>query len=123
MSGRRVLVVDDEGDIRMSVRLALQLAGYEVVEAATGEEAVRCVVEQSPDAVLLDLRLPDIDGWTVLERLEELGRFPQVPVVIGSADAAPASRHRALDAGCAGYLVKPFEPDALIALLEQPVTR
>jgi CheY-like chemotaxis protein len=123
MSGRRVLVVDDESDIRMSVGLALRLAGYEVLEAASGEQAVREVVEQSPDAVLLDLRLPDIDGWTVLVRLEELGRFPQVPVVIGSADAAPASRQRALAAGCAGYLVKPFEPDALIALLEQPVRR
>ena len=122
MTGRRVLVVDDEGDIRMSVGLALKLAGYEVLEAATGEEAVRGVVEQSPDAVLLDLRLPDIDGWKVLERLEELGRFPQVPVVIGSADAAPASRRRALAAGCAGYLVKPFEPDALVALLEQPAS-
>jgi CheY-like chemotaxis protein len=120
MSRRRVLVVDDEGDIRMSVGLALQLAGYEVLEAATGEQAVRGVVERSPDAVLLDLRLPDIDGWGVLERLAELGRFPQVPVVIGSADAAPASRQRALDAGCAGYLVKPFEPAALIGLLEQP---
>ena len=123
MTRRRVLVVDDEGDIRLSVGLALRLAGYEVLEAATGQDAVRSVVEESPDAVLLDLRLPDIDGWTVLERLENLGHFPQVPVVIGSADAAPASRHRALDAGCAGYLVKPFEPAALIALLAEPALR
>ena len=123
MTGRRVLVVDDESDIRMSVGLALQLAGYDVIEAATGADAVRCVLEASPDAILLDLRLPDVDGWTVLERLEEAGCFPQVPVVIGSADAAPASRRRALAAGCAGYLVKPFEPDALLALLEQPASR
>ena len=114
----RVLVVDDESDIRLSMGLALRLAGHEVLEAATGDEAVRCVVQETPDAVLLDLRLPDIDGWEVLERLRDLGRFPEVPVVVGSADADPAARRRALSAGCAGYLVKPFEPDALLALVE-----
>lgn len=116
--GLRVLVVDDEGDIRLSVALALNLAGHEVVEATTGAEALDRAIVDAPDAVLLDLRLPDIDGWRVLERLRELGRFPTVPVVVGSADADPAARRRALDEGCAGYLVKPFEPEALLALIE-----
>lgn len=116
--GLRVLVVDDESDIRLSVALALSLAGHAVVEATTGAEAVDRVVADAPDAVLLDLRLPDIDGWRVLERLRGLGLFPAVPVVVGSADADPAARRRALDEGCAGYLVKPFEPEALLSLLE-----
>lgn len=116
--GLRLLVVDDESDIRLSISLALSLAGHEVVEATTGAEAVARVVADAPDAVLLDLRLPDVDGWGVLERLRGLGRFPTVPVVVGSADADPAARRRALDEGCVGYLVKPFEPEELLSLLE-----
>lgn len=114
----RGLVVDDESDIRLSIGLALRIAGYEVLEAATGLQAVRGVVEQRPDAVLLDLRLGDIDGWTVPDRLRDLGRFSRrCRWVVGSADAAPAARDRGLAAGCVGYLVKPFEPVELLALL------
>jgi CheY-like chemotaxis protein len=114
----RLLVVDDESDIRLSLGLALRLAGHEVVEADSGTTAVHEVERQRPDAVLLDLRLPDLDGWAVIERLRDLGHFPTLPVVVGSADADPAARRRALEVGCAGYLVKPFEPGELLALLD-----
>ncbi len=123
--GRRLLVVDDESDIRLSLGLALRLAGHEVLEADDGATAVQLVVEEEPEAMLLDLRLPDLDGWEVLARLQRLGRFPALPVVVGSADADPAARRRALELGCAGYLVKPFEPADLLAVLSpaQPAGR
>jgi CheY-like chemotaxis protein len=118
--GLRLLVVDDESDLRLSLGLALRLEGHEVLEADTGHAALQQVSDHLLDAVLLDLRLPDLDGWEVIERLRELGHFPRLPVVVGSADADPAARRRALDLGCAGYLVKPFEPATLLSVLADP---
>jgi two-component system, chemotaxis family, chemotaxis protein CheY len=121
---RTILVVEDESDLRLSVSLALTMAGMQVVEAADGTRALDLLDHPPadpalPDAVLLDLRLPDVDGWAVLERLRQRGLVPGLPVIVGSADADPAARQRARDAGCAGYLVKPFEPEALLTLLQR----
>jgi CheY-like chemotaxis protein len=115
----RILVVEDESDIRLAVGIALRLAGHEVVEAADGTTALAFISGHVPDAMLLDLRLPDLDGWQVLDRLRHDGVFPTLPVVIGSADAEPAARRRAEREGCIGYLVKPFEPGHLLALLQR----
>lgn len=118
----RVLVVEDEADLRLSLGLTLRVAGHEVVEAATGQEGLAAALHpadgEEPDAVLLDLRLPDLDGWEVIEQLRAAGRFPELPVVVASADADPAARQRARALGCVGYLVKPFEPEQLLALLD-----
>jgi CheY-like chemotaxis protein len=118
----RVLVVEDEADLRLSIGLALRVAGHEVWEAATGSEGLAYLEvsphsRQLPHAVLLDLRLPDIDGWQVLEALERRGLLPSLPVIVGSADADPEARRRAEAAGCLAYLVKPFEPEDLLAVL------
>jgi CheY-like chemotaxis protein len=118
----RVLVVEDEADLRLSIGLALRVAGHEVWEAATGVEGLAHLEAASqpgelPDAVLLDLRLPDIDGWEVLAALDERGLLPSLPVIVGSADADPEARRRAEATGCRAYLVKPFEPEALLAIL------
>jgi CheY-like chemotaxis protein len=115
----RILVVEDEADLRLSLGIALRVAGHEVWEAATGTEGLDRIErgEGLPDAMLLDLRLPDLDGWQVLADLEARGLFPSLPVIVGSADADPEARRRALAAGCLAYLVKPFEPDDLLTLL------
>jgi CheY-like chemotaxis protein len=120
----RILVVEDEDDLRLSLGIALRVAGYEVLEAATGRQALDRLDHPPghgdlPDAVLLDLRLPDVDGWSVLDRLGERGLLPELPVIVGSADADPAASRRALALGCVGYLVKPFEPRDLLALLSR----
>jgi CheY-like chemotaxis protein len=88
----RVLLVEDEADLRLSLGLALRVAGYEVWEAATGTEALEHIGTDGdglPGAMLLDLRLPDVDGWEVLARLEARGLLPSLPVIVGSADADP----------------------------------
>ena len=119
---RRVLIIDDEGDLRLSVGLALGAAGHQVTAAATGLEGLALIDAASrpadlPDAVLLDLRLPDLDGWEVLAELDLRGLLARLSVIVGSADADPEARRRAMAAGCVGYLVKPFELDRLLALL------
>lgn len=113
-----VLVVDDEPDILMMVRHALRLAGYRVVEAETGEAAVEILERERPDAILLDLRLPGMDGWGVLGVARRLPSTADVPIVIMSAHATPSTRERAIEAGCAAYLTKPFTIEELTGAVE-----
>ena len=107
-----VLVVDDEPDIALICRMALQLAGFTVDERYSGTEALAYLAEQTPDVVLLDLRLPDLSGWDVVDRLRESGRLPDLNVVVFSAHASAG--RAAVEAGCAGFVSKPFTPDELV---------
>src|SRR5205085_3807482 len=77
-----VLVVDDEVDLLFTIALSLELAGYRVLKAGSGEEALAVAAAESPAAIVLDLRLPGIDGWEVIRRLGETGGFPRIPVVL-----------------------------------------
>lgn len=108
----RVLVVDDEPDIALICRLALTLAGYEVDERDTGRGALEYLAESTPDVVLLDLRLPDLSGWEVLDALRERGRMDALRVILFSAHAS--AEESALEAGCVSFVSKPFTPDALV---------
>jgi two-component system KDP operon response regulator KdpE len=107
-----VLVIDDEREIRRFLRVSLQAAGYEVHEAATGEEGIASVAQQRPDVVILDLGLPDIDGLDVLVRLRE---WSHVPVIALSARHSDADKIAMLDAGANDYLTKPFSVGELMA--------
>jgi two-component system, OmpR family, KDP operon response regulator KdpE len=103
--GARVLVVDDERPIRRFLRAALASHGYEVIESATGEEALRVVVNEKPEVIILDLGLPDIDGLEVTRQLRE---WTQTPVIILSVSEREQDKVAALDAGADDYLTKPF---------------
>jgi len=109
-----ILVVDDEVQIRRLLRVCLEMNGYEVVEAATGqaglEEAVRC----QPAIILLDMGLPDIPGLTVLQRLRE---WTQTPVLIVSVRFREEDKIAALDSGANDYITKPFSTGELLARL------
>src|SRR5690349_9752213 len=94
-----VLVVDDEPSIRTLCRVNLQLAGLGVVEAADGREALALVEQERPDLVLLDVMMPDVDGWEVAGRLGAAEATRELPVVFLSARAAPEDRRRGFDAG------------------------
>jgi CheY-like chemotaxis protein len=108
-----VLVVDDEPDIALICKLALSLEGFEVEERSTGQAALDYLAENAPDVVLLDLRLPDLSGWEVLDRLRDRGQLPSLRIVLFSAHASAAQS--ALDAGCVSFIAKPFTPDDLVA--------
>jgi len=112
MTGALILVVDDEPQIQRFLRPALETAGYAVEQAMSGADALRLVAGRMPDAVLLDLGLPDIDGQEVLRRLRQLS---QVPVVVISARDKPDEKVQALDAGADDYVEKPFDLGELLA--------
>ena len=116
-----VLVVDDEVDLLFTIALSLELVGYRVLKAGSGEEAVNVVAAESPDAIVLDLRLPGMDGWEVIRRLGETGAFPRIPVVLLSAQVDAATATRAVELGVHAHLAKPFSASDLTGVLERLV--
>ena len=115
-----VLVVDDEPPIRRFLRVALEAQGYRVVEAATAQEAIAQAATRAPDLVLLDLGLPDLDGFEVVRRLRE---WSAMPVVVLSARGREDDKIRALDAGADDYVTKPFATGELLARMRAALRR
>ncbi len=108
----KVLVVDDEPQIRRALRTSLEAHGYEVAAVANGEEGVLGAAEQQPDLVLLDLGLPDMDGTEVIRRIRG---FSEVPVIVLSVRESQADKVAALDVGADDYVTKPFSMEELLA--------
>jgi two-component system, cell cycle response regulator DivK len=119
LDGARILLVDDELDQVEMYRFALEEVGFVVFAASTGGEAVTRARHLHPDAIVLDVRLPDITGWEVCGLLKSDPGTEQIPVLILTAAAAPTLAADAAKAGCAGYLLKPCYPDQLIASLRE----
>lgn len=119
-SGARVLVVDDEQAIRRFLRVTLDAQGYQVYEAETGKEALDAVPGCRPDAVILDLGLPDMEGHEVIRRLRE---WSSVPIIVLSVRDRETEKIAALDAGADDYLTKPFAAGELMARLRAAVRR
>jgi two-component system cell cycle response regulator DivK len=108
MSESRILVVEDNPKNLKLMRDVLTYAGYEVIEATSGEDGVRMAHESSPDLVLMDLQLPGIDGAEALRRIRASEVNPDVPVVAVTAFAMTEDRERAYEAGFVGYVEKPI---------------
>jgi len=118
--GAKILVVDDEAAIRRFLSLTLAAQSYRVVEAANGKEAVDLATEYKPEAVVIDLGLPDMDGIDVIRLLRE---WTQVPIIVLSVRGAEADKIGALDAGADDYLTKPFSAGELSARLRAALRR
>jgi two-component system, OmpR family, KDP operon response regulator KdpE len=116
----RVLVVDDEPQIRRTLAINLRARGYQVDLAATGEEALKAVADQQPDVVVLDLGLPGIDGLQVIQGLRG---WTRVPIIVLSVREREADKVAALDAGADDYVTKPFGFNELLARLRAAVRR
>jgi two-component system alkaline phosphatase synthesis response regulator PhoP len=112
--GAIILSVDDEPDVTGLVRFHLTKAGYEVVTAACGREALEIVRTRPPDLIILDLMLPDIDGFGVCEILRRQADTAAIPVVLLTAWATSDARHLGLELGALDYLTKPFSPKELV---------
>ena len=114
----KVLVIDDEPDVLMLCRVNLELAGHEVVEASNGEDGLELALAQRPDAVVLDVMLPKLDGISVLETLAGNEQTRDVPVILLTAKTQLKDRRAAWRAGCTEYLTKPFSPVDLVKVAE-----
>ena len=117
----RILVVDDEPAVRDALQRALRLAGYEVELAGDGAEALRRVALAAPDALVLDLLMPEVDGLNVCRRVRAAG--DQTPILVLTARDAVSDRVAGLDAGADDYLVKPFALEELLARLRALLRR
>ena len=110
-----VLTIEDDSDIRQLLHTLLRREGYEVSEASSGRDGLRAFHETRPDLVILDLGLPDLDGWQVLERIRDMS---DAPVLVLTARSSERDKVRGLNAGADDYLTKPFSQVELLARLQ-----
>jgi len=118
-AGAQILVVEDNDKNMKLFRDVLLAKGYRTLEATTGEEAIALAAEHSPDLVLMDIQLPDIDGVEALGRLRANGRTASVPVLALTAQAMEGDRERFLAAGFDGYVSKPVNISEFVATVKR----
>ena len=116
--GPLVLIVDDDEQVREYVRVNLEAEGYNVREAGNAEEGLLAVEESQPDLVLLDVMMPQVDGWQMLQQLQER-HGEAVPVVMFSGKADAATADEVAERGARGFIGKPFDPGQLIEKTKQ----
>jgi CheY-like chemotaxis protein len=118
-----VLVVDDEDSIRLLCGLNLRLEGLDTIEAGNGEEALRLARERRPDLIVLDVMMPQVDGWQVAHELARDPATRDLSIVFLTARAEPADFLHGYELGAVGYVTKPFDPTALGAVLQEVLGR
>ena len=115
----QILVIDDEPDVLLLCRVNLQHAGHNVLEASDGERGLALAMAEAPDAIVLDLMLPLMDGYGVLSHLLADERTRDIPVLVLTAKAQREDRVRCWEQGASEYMTKPFSPAALSTALTQ----
>jgi excisionase family DNA binding protein len=118
-TGPLVLIVDDDERLREYVRVNLEAEGYVVREAASAEEALAELGEESPDLILLDVMMPEVDGWEALRRIQEHTGVGAIPVIMFSGKVDAESAAEARSRGAQGFIGKPFDPRSLIESTRQ----
>ena len=119
MSKGRVLIVEDNMDNYELVRFVLERAGYDVFLAMNGRDGVAAARLQKPDLILMDLSMPEMDGWMASEKLKADESTKSIPLYALSAHTLPSDRKRALDAGCDGYISKPIHMAGFLDVVER----
>jgi DNA-binding response OmpR family regulator len=117
----RVLIVEDDPDLLVVLRVNLTAMGVDPILAGDGRTAISRILAEKPDAVVLDVMLPGIDGWSVLEDLHAMG--DPVPIVVCSAKKDVEDMERARELGATGYVIKPFDIDRLVDAVMEAVGR
>ncbi|MBI4611444.1 MAG: response regulator [Candidatus Rokubacteria bacterium] len=116
---KRILVVEDQEDNRRIVRDLLMSAGYETIEAATGEEGIALAEAHRPDLILMDIQLPGLDGYEAARRIKANPALRGIPVIAVTSYALSGDEARALEAGCDAYVAKPFSPRELLSRIRE----
>ena len=119
----KILIAEDERDIRDLIEFTLKYAGHEVVKTSNGEDAVKMAPQVRPDLIILDVRMPRMTGYEACRALKEIEGVNHIPVVFLSAKGQQSEKDTALDAGAYDYILKPFAPDQLTARIAEILAR
>jgi two-component system cell cycle response regulator DivK len=116
---KRILVIEDQEDNRRIVRDLLTSVGYEIIEAVTGEDGVSAAASHVPDLILMDIQLPGLDGYEATRRIKANPALQHIPIIAVTSYALSGDDVKAFEAGCNGYVSKPFSPRALLARIRE----
>lgn len=108
-----ILYVEDNLENRLLVRRVLQAEGYNVIEAGSAQQALEVALSQSLDLILMDINLPEVDGYTLTSQLKSIPSLGRIPIIALTANVMKGDRERTLEAGCDGYIQKPIDVDTL----------
>jgi two-component system, cell cycle response regulator DivK len=108
-----ILCIEDSPDNRMLARRVLEAEGYRFIEARNASTALELIAAQTPDLILMDINMPDIDGYTLTSRLRSMPQLKKTPILALTANVMKGDRERCLEAGCDGYIQKPVDVDKL----------
>ncbi len=108
-----ILYIEDNPDNRLLVRRILMAEGYEMLEAEDGVTGIELAVQEQPDLVLMDMNLPELDGYELTQRMREQPRLKDIPIIAMTANVMHGDREKTIEAGCDGYIPKPIDVDAL----------
>jgi two-component system cell cycle response regulator DivK len=115
----RILLIEDQEDNRRIVRDLLATAGYEILEAVTGEEGVVAAEANRPDLILMDIDLPGVNGYEATRRIKANPTLAKIPIIAVTSYALSGDDQKAFAAGCDAYVTKPFSPRALLAKIRE----
>jgi len=118
-----ILYVEDNSDNRKLVRRVLEVEGYSVVEAKDAEQALERLGAESINLALMDINMPDMDGYTLTAKIKSMPEYSKLPIVAVTANVMRGDRERSLEAGCDGYIQKPIDIDTLSQQIERFLTR
>jgi two-component system, chemotaxis family, chemotaxis protein CheY len=116
-AGQVILAVDDSASMRQMVRYTLEGAGYQVIQAADGVEALELAKSRSADLVLTDVNMPRMDGLTLVRELRGLQNYKFTPMLVLTTESGQETKQRGKQAGATGWIVKPFNPEQLLATI------
>lgn len=114
-----ILVVEDQEDNRRILRDLLTSQGFEIVEAVTGMEGIKLARERRPDLILMDIQLPDLEGYEVARQIKSIDELKDIPIIAVTSYALSGDDVKAYEAGCCDYVSKPFSPRALLVKVQQ----
>ena len=123
MTAYKILIVDDEDAIRDMIKVALELAGFECIEAASAVKAMPLIIDERPNLILLDWMMPEVSGIELLRRLRRDEITKEIPVILLTAKAEEQNTVQALDSGADDYMTKPFRPRELTARIKSLLRR
>lgn len=119
----KILYVEDNFDNRMLIRRVLMADGYAVIEATNANDAMKMIETEKPDLILMDINMPEVDGYTLTAKIKSTPGMSTIPIVAVTANVMRGDREKSLEAGCDGYIQKPIDIDILTQQVERYIQR